>query len=304
LLIEQILMIKNIAFLLTLIFLITSCKGRVKEDLAVPGSEMAPGELKVSVQAMSEIIENISSPIEMAAKVKELGVPFSSRYLSNLDDIDNHSSSFKMAYTLGILGADLGYLNVYQKTGTSINYLASISKIADGLKISQFFDFNSMKRLASSSSDLDSLMYLSLHSFNEMDGHLRATNRSNLSALMITGVWIEGMFLVTQVAKEKSDTTLAQYIGEQKVILNDLLLILKNYQRDTQFADLIKDLEMIKFEFDKVKISYVMGEPKAVEENGMLMIVQQESSVVVISNEILGKIIETTSRIRNKQLTV
>jgi hypothetical protein len=36
----------------------------------------------------------------------------------------------------------------------------------------------------------------------------------------------------------------------------------------------------------------------------MLMIVQQESSVVVISNEILGKIIETTSRIRNKQLTV
>jgi hypothetical protein len=297
-------MIKNIAFLLTLIFFIASCKGRVKEDLAVPGSEMAPGELKVSVQAMSEIIENISSPIEMAAKVKELGVPFSSRYLSNLDDIDNHTSSFKMAYTLGILGADLGYLNVYQKTGTSINYLASISKIADGLKISQFFDFNTMKRLASSSSDLDSLMYLSLHSFNEMDGHLRATDRSNLSALMITGVWIEGMFLATQVAKEKSDTTLAQYIGEQKVILNDLLLILKNYQRDAQFADLIQDLEMIKSEFDKVKISYVMGEPKAVEDNGMLMIVQQESSIVSISNEVLGKIIETTSHIRNKQLTV
>jgi hypothetical protein len=297
-------MIKNIAFLLTLIFLISSCKGRIKEDLAVPGSEMAPGELKVSVQAMSEIIENISSPIEMAAKVKELGVPFSSRYLSNLDNIDNHASSFKMAYTLGILGADLGYLNVYQKTGTSINYLASISKIADGLKINQFFDFNTMKRLATSSSDLDSLMYLSLHSFNEMDGHLRATDRSNLSALMITGVWIEGMFLATQVAKEKSDTTLSQYIGEQKVILNDLLLILKNYQRDAQFADLIKDLELIKFEFDKVKISYVMGEPKAVEENGMLMIVQQESSVVSISNEVLRNIIETTSRIRNKQLTV
>jgi hypothetical protein len=209
-----------------------------------------------------------------------------------------------MAYTLGILAADLGYLNVYEKTGTSINYLASISKIADGLKINQFFDFNTMKRLAASSSDLDSLMFLSIHSFNQMDGHLRQTDRSNLSALMITGVWLEGMYLVTQVAKEKPDTSLAQYIGEQKIILNDILLILKNYQRDPQFADLIKDLETIKSEFDKVKISYEMGEPKAVEKDGMLMIVQQEKSLVSISRDVLLKIIEITERIRTKQLTV
>jgi len=253
---------------------------------------------------MSEIIENISSPIEMAAVVKDLGTPFSSRYLSNLDNIDNHGSGFKMAYTLGILGADLGYLNVYEKTGTSVNYLAAISKIADGLKINQFFDFNTMKRLATTSSNLDSLMFLSVHSFNQMDDHLRVTDRSNLSSLMVTGVWIEGMYLATQVVKETPDTTLAQYIGEQKIILNDLLLILRNYERDAQFAELIKDLELIKTEFDKVKISYQLGEPKAVEQDGMLMIVQQESSYVEISQDILDNIIEITARIRNKQLTV
>lgn len=296
---------KKLTIYILLVFLLfVSCKGRVKEDLNVPGSELAPGDLKVSEQAMNEIVENISSPIEMAALVKELGVPFSSRYLSNLDNIDSHASSFKMAYTLGVLGADLGYLNVYEKTGTSVNYLASISRIADGLKINQFFDFNTMKRLATSSSDIDSLMYLSLHSFNQMDGHLRLTNRSNLSALMITGVWVEGMYLATQVAKEKSDTSLAQYIGEQKVILNDILLILKNYQRDAQFSNLINDLEEIKVEFDKVRISYQMGEPMAVEQDGMLMIVQQESSIVEISQEVLGRIIDITERIRNKQLMV
>jgi hypothetical protein len=295
---------KNLVYIFILFVFISSCKGKVKEDLAVPGSEMEQGELKVSGQAMEEIIENISSPIEMAKIVKELGVPFSSRYLSSLDNVDSHSSGFKMAYKLGIMAADLGYLNVYEKTGTSINYLSAISKIADGLKINQFFDFNTMKRLATSSSDLDSLMYISLHSFNQMDGHLRVTDRSNLSALMITGVWIEGMYLATQVAREKPDTTLAQYIGEQKVILNDILLILKNYQRDPQFADLIKDMEQIKTDFDLVKISYEMGEPKAVEKDGMLMIVQQESSIVSITDEVLNRIIETTARIRNKQLMV
>jgi hypothetical protein len=297
-------MTKNIAFLLALVFIFTSCKVKVKEDLAVPGSELEQGELKVSVQAMNEIIENVSSPIEMAAIVKKLGTPFSNRYLSNLDNIDNHASSFRMAYTLGILGADLGYLNVYEKTGTSVNYLAAISKMADGLKINQFFDFNTMKRLATSSSNIDSLMFLSVHSFNLMDDHLRVTDRSNLSALMITGVWVEGMYLATQVVKEKPDTSLSQYIGEQKVILNDIILILKNYERDTQFAALVKDLEQIKTEFDKVKITYVMGDPIAVEQDGMLTIVQQESSVVSIEQEVLNQIIEITAHIRNKQLTV
>jgi len=291
-------------YLLALLVLIFSCKGKVREDLTVPGNEMEQGELKISEQAMNEIIENVSSPIEMAALVKDLGTSFSGRYLSNLDNIDNHGSSFKMAYSLGILGADLGYLNVYEKTGTSVNYLAAINKIADALKINQFFDFNTMKRLATSSTNLDSLMFLSVHSFNLMDEHLRATDRSNLSALMITGVWIEGMYLATQVASEKPDTLLAQYIGEQKVTLNDILLILKNYQRDTQFAELINDLETVKTEFDKVKIVYEMGEPIAVEQDGMLMIVQQEKSIVKINDEVLDRIIEITQRIRNKQLMV
>jgi len=42
----------------------------------------------------------------------------------------------------------------------------------------------------------------------------------------------------------------------------------------------------------------------AVEQDGMLMIIQQESSRVEINDEILNRIIETTARIRNKQLTV
>ncbi len=295
---------KNIAYFLVLHILFFSCKGKVREDLSVPVSELGQGELKISDQAINEIIENISSPIEMASIVKELGVPFSSRFLTKLDNFENHSSPFNMAYSLGILGADLGYLNVYEKTGSSISYLSTINKIADGLKISQFFDFATMKRLATSESNLDSLMFMSVHSFNLMDDHLKVTDRNNLSALMITGVWVEGMYLVTQVAKSKPDTTLATYIGEQKTILNDILLILKNYRSDTRFTELIKDLEEIKTEFDKVKITYEIGEPKAVEQDGMLMIIQQESSIVKISDEVLENIIDATSRIRNKHLMV
>jgi hypothetical protein len=294
---------KSVYFFIVVIFFL-SCKGRQREDLSVPGAELDRGEVKISEQAMQEIIENVSSPIEMASLVKQLGVPFSSSYLSDLDQIDSHSTSFKMAYTLGVLGADLGYLNVYEKTGTSINYLSSISRLSDGLKISQFFDFNTLKRLATSNGNLDSLMFLSVHSFNLMDTHLRETDRSNLSALMIAGVWIEGMYLTTQVAAERPDKKLTEFIGEQKMTLNNLIVILKNYQRDKQFSELIVDFEEIKSEFDNVKISFVMGEPLAVEKDGMLTVVQQETSVVDISKDTLQRIIKSTLKVRNKHLTM
>jgi hypothetical protein len=297
-------MISKYVYFIIAIVILLSCKGRQRDDLSVPGAELDRGEVKISEQAMLEIIENVSSPIEMASLVKNLGVPFSNSYLSNLDAIDSHTTSFKMAYTLGILGADLGYLNVYEKTGTSISYLSSISKISDGLKISQFFDFNTLKRLATSNGNLDSLMFLSVHSFNQMDNHLRETDRSNLSALMIAGVWIEGMYLSTQVASERPDEKLKEFIGEQKTTLNNLLVILKNYQRDKQFADLILDFEEIKSEFDNVKISFVLGQPSAVEKDGMLTVVQQETSVVDISKDTLKRIINSTFKIRNKHLTM
>jgi hypothetical protein len=41
--------------------------------------------------------------------------------------------------------------------------------------------------------NLDSLIFISVHSFNQMDDYLRTNKRGNLSALIITGTWIEGL---------------------------------------------------------------------------------------------------------------
>ncbi len=293
---------RNALYILLFIFALTSCKGP-NNELNMPGYELAPGEIQITEEAMEDIIQNISSPIEMAALIKDLGLPFSSSNLSDVDEVDIYATSFKMAYTLGMLGADLGYLNVYEKTGSSVTYLTAINKLADGLKVSQFFDFNTIKRLATSNTNIDSLIFMSVHSFNQMDEHLRLTDRSNLSALMVAGVWIEGMYQVTQVSKEQDNNELAEYIGEQKLILSNILFILKNYESDDQFSSIIKDYEDLKKTFDKVLISYELSDPEPIEqEDGMLMIVQQETSIIDISNEVLAEIINKTKIIRDKHL--
>ncbi len=293
-------MTKTVLYLLVLPLLTLSCVSRTNEtDLA--GTERTPGKLEIQDEAMNDIVENISSPIETPSFVKELGVPFSSRYLVNIDNIEDLTSGFTMAFNLGMLSADLGYLNVYDKTGSALNYLSAIRKLADGLKVSEFFEYSTIKRLATNDNNIDSLMYLSVYNFNQMDNHLRESDRSNLSAIMIAGVWIEGMYLATQVALENPGEKIAEYIGEQKLILNYILLILKNYEKDAQFKRLITDFESIKKTFQEVNITYVMGDPVAVEKDGMLTVVQQESSVVSISPVTVQNIGLATERVRNHQ---
>ena len=294
---------KLIKYSLLIFLVLTACKSR-NNELDMPGYELDTGEIQIPEEALSDIIQNISSPIEMAALVKDLGVPFDNDNLMDPDNTDSYSTNFKMAYTLGMLGADLGYLNVYNKTGSSVSYLSAINKLADALKVSQFFDFNTIKRLATSNSSLDSLIFLSVHSFNQMDEHLRETDRSNLSALMITGIWIEGMYQVTRVIDSRYNEELAEYIGEQKLILNDLLLILNNYSRDDQFSSLIEDYNQLKNIYDQVKIRYETGEPETREEDGMLVVVQQEESIVDISDEVLDSLIKTIAIIRDKHLEI
>ena len=93
-------------------------------------------------------------------------------------------------------------------------------------------------------------------------------------------------------------------VGEQKLILNDLLIVLQNYNDDAQFSDLINDYESIKAIYDDVKITYEIGEPQAIEKDGMLMVVQSETSHVTMSDETLLKIIEVTEEVRNKHLNI
>jgi len=300
-------MIKKLVYVLLAVSVITSCKSggdRTSEtDFEVPDSILSEG-LEISEETMQNVVQNISSPVEMAALIKELGVPYSNKYLSPTTRVEKLSTSFQQSLNLGIYGADLGYLNMYNKTSAVIDYISAIKTLADGIKVGQFFDFTTLKRLATNNKNLDSLMYISVHSFNQMDKYLHSNNRSNLSALIITGVWIEGLYLGTQVAKETTNDQLAERIGEQKLTLNELILILDVYRKDKQYAKLLDELQLIKDQYQNVNIKTIKGEPEMIEENGILTIIQNDKSVVEITPDQLTKIINTTEEVRNRLISM
>ncbi|HUS86177.1 MAG TPA: hypothetical protein VMW76_02970 [Bacteroidales bacterium] len=289
-------------FLISLLFSCGGSGNRVA-NFNFPESDSIPinEAEKLSQEAIEDIVQNISSPVEMASLLQALEVPFFTEYLASTREADGLSTNFQKALQLGVYGADLGYLNIYEKTGTAIDNLATINKLADALRVGQFFDFETLKRLAVNKTNIDSLLFMSVHSFNEIDEYLRENNRGYLSSLMITGVWIEAQYLACMVLKDFPHRELKDRIGEQKIVINDLLLLLRPYMNsDDEFSDLYSDLERIKTSFRPVEITYIPGDPETIERNGRLVVIQNETSVIMIDDDDLSDVIKITEEIRNK----
>lgn len=292
-------------FVLVVMLMTFSCRNssnKVSEFVFPEADSIPAGEAeKLSSEAIEEITKNITSPVEIANLLQQMAVPFSQDYIASSIDANKQTTSFQKAITLGILGADLGYLNMYEKTGSSIDILSSIRKLAEGIRVGQFFDFETIKRLSLNKSNLDSLLFLSIDSYTQIDKYLRDNDRGQLSSLMIIGVWIEGQYLATQVMKEYPDPMLRDRIGEQKIILNDLIMLASPYcGHDTEFRSLCQDLQNIREAYRDIKITYTLGEPESVEENGGLVIRQTETSVVEMTDEHLASIIKESKNIRDK----
>lgn len=284
---------------------LSSCKsgGSKGGEFIFPESDSIPlsEAERLSPEAIEDIAKNISSPVEIANLLQLLEVPFSQEYLANSIDANKVGTNFDKAMKLGILGADLGYLNMYEKTGSSLEVLSSIRKLAEDLRVGQFFDFELIKKLSQNRSNLDSILFISIDSYEQIDTYLRNNDRGHFSALMIIGVWIEGQYLATQVVNKYPDRILKDRIGEQKIILDDLLLLIAPYCNNSQeFTSLCKDLYKLKDNYREIRITFTQGDPVASEKDGGLVITQTETSVVEMSDEQLIRLIETTREIRNR----
>jgi hypothetical protein len=296
---------KNLAIFLIISLFIFSCKsGKTKNETAdfnkLINENVEDNSLSISEESMNDIIQSLPSPLEIASKIKESGVKFDESLLNKTDNSDLYTADSEKALALGIYAGDLGYINIYGKSYLAVTYLGSIKKLAEDLKVGQFFDFETIKRMGSNSNNLDSLLYLSTMSFEKMDKYLREQKRGKLSVLTVTGTWLESLHLATKVVEVKTDSSLIERVGEQKMILDQILLILSTYQKDEFIAKLIINLKLLKTEYDKVAINYIYKEPETKEVNGRLVIVDNSKTEVKINKEQLKTITGLVEKIRQR----
>jgi hypothetical protein len=293
----------KILLVVTVIVLLTACGGGGKKDeqAFLNSLDSAKSSTTIDEEVIGSILQQIPSPLEISVLLKESGTKYNPSILNTPDNLSKYNSNYKKALNLGVYGTDLGYTNIYEQNKDGINYLASIKSLADGLNIGQFFDIETIGRLATNSKNLDSLLLITTQNFNSINHYLQTQSRANLSVLLLTGGWVEAMQITCQVAsKDTKNKELQEKIGEQKIILEQIVLLLSFYKDDANMASLLKDLEELKTAFDKINITYTYKESTMEVVDGVATIKDNSTTTINITEKDVETIKTLTNSIRNK----
>lgn len=259
-------------------------------------------EPEISQEVISDIIQQIPSPLEISVLLKESGQKYERKMLNEPENTSKYNSNFKKALNLGIYGTDLGYTNIYEQNQDAVFYLNSIKEMADGLAIGQFFDFGVIKNLATNSKNLDTLLLITTQNFNSINSYLQEQKRANLSILLLTGGWLEALHITCQTyAKNSTNAELREKIGEQKIIMDNIMLLLSFYsESDPSIKGLVTDLTPLHEVFSQIEISYTYKESTFEVVDGVLMIKDNSTSTINVTDENVKSISKITNEVRKK----
>ncbi|MGD1846208.1 MAG: hypothetical protein ACFB10_12530 [Salibacteraceae bacterium] len=195
----------------------------------------------------------LPSPIETASLLKKAGATYDQEVLNGHTNVSNYQTISKKALNLGVYGADLSYSSIFEQTQQCLEYIKSARMLAAELGIANAFNPEVMERFESNISDRDTVMNLISEVFWSANSSLKATESSNIAALILSGGWVEGLYIASKmVDMENPNEQIIKRIAEQKFALENLLQLMEMYEDGDILKETHQDLKELKALFDNL----------------------------------------------------
>ena len=243
-------------------------------------------------------IFSIPSPVQTAFLIKNLDMSFDASLGNNIDNVDEYVSEHQQSLNLGVYGADLGYSALYDQKDNTVKCLNSVQNLTTQLGLDAAFDEKFLTSFEASTDDEKEMIQLMSTAFKKADNFLKHANRKSTSALILTGGWIESVYIACNLNSKNPSEKVKQRIGEQKQSIGSIIDILTEYNKDELSKELISDLKDLKLTFDKVLISYEYNAPETDKE--LKTTTLRHDSEVLISPKVLHEIESKIYNIRSK----
>jgi len=242
-------------------------------------------------------IFSIPSPVQTAYLIKDLDLSFDDSMLNENNNVSNYVTEYDQALNLGVYGADLGYVSIYEEKGAAMRYLASIKKLTGSLGLESAFDSNFISRFEKNSENQDSMVVLMSDAFSKADNFLKKSDRKAVSALVLAGGWIESLYFSTELNNKKSTDKMLRRIGEQKQTLTTLIDLLTEYNDEGKIDALIAELKDLLTTFEKIDLKYEYVAPETNTKDKITKLTHRLT--VNVSSEVLAEIRSKITSIRN-----
>ncbi|NLA48170.1 MAG: hypothetical protein GX876_01775 [Bacteroidales bacterium] len=246
----------GIVFILGII-LFTCCKG---------GRKAPEVNLEVDVRDRDAVIQDIKqaerifqalpSPLESAMLIKSAGARFEEKLLNPVSNVNNYVTNKSMALNLGIYTCNLSFASLYEQTQLLIDYMNAAKKMADGLGILKAIEQEDIDRLEENINNSEVIMDIVSQTFMNSNSYLEDNGQSATAAIVLTGGWIEGLYISTQLVdmNDFDGNKLVGRIIDQKLSVDILLRLLGGSRGIAAVDELMAEVGKLKNVFDKIRI--------------------------------------------------
>jgi len=252
-----------------------------------------------------EIKKNVKDAVKQLPRVQELpdllasaGIDdFYENLINSPKNADKYLTTNDLAsVNFGIYAVDLGYVLNYEKIQLGIDYMQSCKKLADKLGVSSAIDEKTLERFRKNLDKKDTLIKMANESVQNIDKYLRDNERTDMAAVILGGMFVEGLYLSTNIINLPSDLDkntkdqifgrMIKIIADQEKSLNDAIASLEVVKRDVKGDELLKGLKELK---------KVYGENKYAEK-----FAKMEGEKIPVSAEDLKPLLDKVKEVRSR----
>jgi hypothetical protein len=233
-----------IPFLLLSFFSCSSCNNRGAAKKVIQNEKEQLPKLE------KEISSNVY-PLPTSAQVIKLLTDLEVGYMIGLtnpvENVKKYYMSYSRSINLGVYGADLSYVTLYNNKQEVNVYMEAIRTLTNDLNMSKIYDRSLYDSIVKYFDNRDKLVEILTTSFNNTYTYMTDNDQQTLALLVVGGAWVEGMYLTTNVSEAAYNVaTIAEVLIKQKKSFETFLDLAKPYQDDPMIRDFVKELEPIK----------------------------------------------------------
>ena len=240
---------------------------------------------------VEKIYFNVPSTMKTAYILKKAGATYDASFPLNPNKANDDFTTEQQALLLGIYGSDLNYTIVSNKNQETINYLNSINSLGEKLGLGNILNQEMKNRIEKNVNSKDSMQVIITDLFWKIEQSLNEDGRSRIGALIVTGGWIEGLYVATQIAiKMPENIKIKSIICQQKFSSKDVLELVKNSCSSEYISDVVlRPLKQINASLSKIKTRQEFYSSELnVDENDM-----------IIDNNVINEITTIIEQIRD-----
>ncbi|MEO9967723.1 MAG: hypothetical protein ABJF11_18150 [Reichenbachiella sp.] len=249
----------NLCFAVALTVFICSCGGNSKKVAAEIEAEAFDKAENQLIEEIDKVVHDMPPPSEVPYLLQATGSDFNRDLINSIENVSKYENSTdKAAMNLGAYATDIGYLSSYDQVQDALKYMEACQKLADQIGIASAFELELMERFEKNLGNRDSLANLINYAMDVAEEKLEATDRLQTIALVLSGSYIEGLYLSVMVIDTYPEDLLPEasrnlileplvkIIIDQKEPLNDVVRLLKDLKSDDTIAEVVAEFDILR----------------------------------------------------------